>query len=314
MLTLPDVLTRTLQDALVCSYTSLTRDGRPITWPVVPYIGERGTLDVTTGLTYPDKAERARRDPRVALLYTGDPVIVLVQGRATVRDADLQANTDRYVRESLAKTPAGFAGLPWFLVKRLTWYFARIYVEVTPERLTWWPGGDLTRAPQTWVCPPGVAVPPSDPAPTGPRLPGRSTPPADWRPYARRAERLGRPEVSLLAGGLPVTVPAREFTATAGGYEVRLPAGVEAASGPVCLTFHQYGPGMRWQENVVMVGAATAAGDRLSVTVERALPDWSLPSDRRGRSFLEHGSQLRRRLKAEAGRRSQPVPEVRRPA
>ncbi|MFF4619481.1 hypothetical protein [Nonomuraea jabiensis] len=312
-LTLPAT---TFRSSVVCAYTSLTRDGRPITWPVTPYTGPRGTIDVSTGLTYPDKAERARRDPRVALLFEGDPV-VLVQGRATVRDADLQANTDRYVRESRAKIPHAFAGLPWFLVKRMSWYFARIYIEVTPERITWWPGGDLTRDPLTWTCPPGTTAPASDPAPSGPRLPGRSAPPADWRPYARRARDLGRPIVSTVADGRPVTVPARAFSRTTTGYELHLPAGVSAAPGPVCLTFHRHDPGLRWQENVVLLGTATAAGgDRLTVAIERALPDWSLPEDRRlrTRSFLGHGKQLRRRLRAEAGRRAQRVPEVRRRA
>ncbi|NUW43092.1 hemerythrin [Nonomuraea rhodomycinica] len=297
----------------VCAYTSLTRDGRPVTWPVTPYTGPRGTIDVSTGLTYPGKAERARRDPRVALLFEGDPV-VLVQGRATVRDADLQANTDRYVRDSRAKVPDAFAGLPWFLLKRLTWYFARIYVEVTPERVTWWHGGDLTRAPLTWTCPPGTEAPASDPPPSGPPLPGRCAPPADWRPHARRARDLGRPIVSTVTGGLPVTVPARAFSATATGYELDLPAGVAAVPGPVCLTFHRHDPGMRWQENVVLLGTATVRGDdRLGVAIDRALPDWSLPEDRRlrTRSFLGHGRLLRRRVRAEAARRAQPVPKVR---
>ncbi|WP_218671242.1 pyridoxamine 5'-phosphate oxidase family protein [Microbispora sp. GKU 823] len=166
--------------AVVCEYASLTRDGRPVTWPVTPYVGAGGTLDVTTGLTYPDKAERARRDPRVALLYSSAegsgldrPPVVLVQGRAAVRDADLQANTDRYVRDSLAKTGSGFAGMPWFLTKRLGWYFARIYVEVTPERIVWWPEGDLSGTPEVWTRPGEAAAPVSDPAPNGPRLPSR---------------------------------------------------------------------------------------------------------------------------------------------
>lgn len=311
-LTLPTIA---FDSAVVCAYTSLTRDERPITWPVTPYAGAGGTIAVSTGLTYPGKAERARRDPRVALLAEGDAV-VLVQGRATVRDADLQANTDRYVRDSQTKIPDAFAGMPWFLVKRLTWYFARIYVEVTPERITWWPDGDLAHDPLTWTCPPGTTAPASDPAPSGPRPPGRSEPPADWRPYARRARDLGRPIVSMLVDGLPLTVPARAFSPTPTGYELDLPAGVPAVPGPVCLTFHRHDPGLRWQENVVLLGTATPRdGTRLTVTVDRALPDWSLPEDRRlrTRSFLDHGKDLKRRLKTEAARRSQPVPRVRRP-
>ncbi|MCC5581056.1 pyridoxamine 5'-phosphate oxidase family protein [Microtetraspora sp. AC03309] len=307
--------------AMVCEYASLTRDGRPVTWPVTPYVGAGGTLDVSTGLTYPDKAERARRDPRVALLYSSAEgteldraPIVLVQGRATVRDADLQANTDRYVRESLAKTGAGFAGMPWFLVKRLGWYFARIWVEVTPERIVWWPEGDLSRTPEVWTGPGDVAVPASDPAPTG-RLPSRLAPPADWRPFADRAARLGEPVVTMVADGMPLAVRTRSAVRTEAGFDLRLPAGVQAAEGPVCLTFHRHGPAMEWQENVVLVGTATGEGDRLSVRVERALNDWSLSGNRRerNRSFLGQGRMLRKRLKAEAARRGQPVPRVRRP-
>lgn len=87
-----------LQRAMVCHYASLTRDARPISWPV-PYLSDDGTtVDVSTGLSYPAQAERARRDSRVALLFIdpvgsglSDPPIVLVHGLDSVRDADLQA-------------------------------------------------------------------------------------------------------------------------------------------------------------------------------------------------------------------------------
>jgi hypothetical protein len=46
--------------ALTCHYASLTRDERPITWPVTPYVNDdRRSVDVSTGLAYPAKAERA---------------------------------------------------------------------------------------------------------------------------------------------------------------------------------------------------------------------------------------------------------------
>ncbi|RCG25879.1 hemerythrin [Sphaerisporangium album] len=320
--TWPSETARLFERSLVCEYASLTRDGRPVTWPLTPYVGANGTLDVSTGLTYPDKAERARRDPRVALLYsdpTGSgldrPPVVLVQGRAAVRDADLQANTDRYVRESLAKTPAGFSGTPWFLMKRLGWYFARIWVEVTPERILWWPEGDLSRTPEAWTCADDLVAPPSDPAPAGPRLPSRSVPPADWQPFADRAAGLGEPVLTMVSDGRPLAVRTRSCTRTAGGFDLRLPAGVEAGEGPVCLTFHRHGPVMEWQENVVLMGTAVGEGDRSRVEVDRALNDWSLAGRRRERrrSFLRQGRELGKRLRAEAGRRGQPVPVVRRP-
>lgn len=311
--TWPAELTEVFDRALVCHYASLTRDGRPVTWPVTPYAGPGGTLDVSTGLAYPDKAERARRDPRVALLCSAADQVVLVQGRASVRDADLQANTDRYVRESFIKAGAGFRGLPWFLVKRLSWYFARIWVQVAPERIMWWPGGDLSRAPQLWVGPANFTIPASDPAPTR-RSGVRSMPPTDWRAFAERAVRLGDPIITMVVDGLPVVVPARSAMRTEQGYELLLPAGIRPADGPVCLTFHRHGPALEWQENVVLVGAASAAGDRVSVQVERALTDWSLAGTRRERrrSFLGRGKVLRKRLADEAARRGQPVPRVRR--
>ncbi|KHK98673.1 hemerythrin [Microbacterium mangrovi] len=315
--TMPAWVGEIFDRALVCEYASLTRDGRPVTWPVTPYLGADGTIDVSTGLTYPDKAERARRDPRVALLCAGagdEAPVVLVRGRATVRDADLQSNTDRYVRASMQKTGAGFRGMPWFLVKRLGWYFARIWVEVTPEQVWWWPDGDLARAPEVWMPDVPPLAPDSDPRPAGRRLPSRSVPPAEWQPFADRAERLGAPTITGVADGMPLALRAREVVRTPDGFDLTLPAGIPLPDGPVCLTFHRHGPEMEWQENVVLVGTATAFGDRVSVRVDRALNDWSLagtPRDR-SRSFLGQGRMLKRRLVAEAARRGQPVPLVRR--
>src|ERR1700722_10309598 len=102
----PSGLLEVWEGSVTAEYGSLTRTGSPVTVPTTPYVGVDGrTLDVSTGLTYPTKAERARRDPRVCLLFA-DPLgsgmegaaVVLVQGLATVRDGDLQANMDRYVR------------------------------------------------------------------------------------------------------------------------------------------------------------------------------------------------------------------------
>jgi hypothetical protein len=75
--------------AVTAQYTSLTQGGAPIVVPTTPFVeGGAGSLDVSTGLAFPAKAERARRNPKVCLLYA-DPVgsglahppVVLVQGR-----------------------------------------------------------------------------------------------------------------------------------------------------------------------------------------------------------------------------------------
>ena len=314
----PVELDQVFERALTCEYASLTRDLRPITWAVTPYRGER-SLDVSTGLSYPDKAERARRNPRVALLFS-DPAgsdsattpVVLVQGRASVRDADLQANTDRYLRESLAKT-SGMDGTPWFLMRRMSWYFSRIWIEVMPEAMLWWPGGDLGNTPLRWDAG-SATVAASDPAPAGKRRPGRLRPPADWRPFADRAEHLGAPVLTTVTDGRPLPLRTRQARRTDHGFRVDLPTGVKATDGPACLTFHRAGPGLTWQENVVLVGRVRVDGTTAEVTVERALNDWSLAGStwQRMRAFTSPGRTLRGRLAEEAARRGQPVPTVRR--
>src|SRR5947209_5903859 len=94
--------------------TTIDRAGQPITWPVTPYYSPSAPcIDVTTGLGYPKKARDAEANPFVSLLFSdptgsglSNPPMVLVQGSAEVDDRDLDANRERYVRESLQKLPA----------------------------------------------------------------------------------------------------------------------------------------------------------------------------------------------------------------
>src|SRR5205807_7434746 len=91
-------------------------------------------------------ANDARANPMVALLFSdptgsglSSPPMVLVQGSAQVDDADLEANRERYARESIAKLP-GTAKLhpPEPLKRFLAWYYTRIYIHVRPERVYVW--------------------------------------------------------------------------------------------------------------------------------------------------------------------------------
>ena len=53
--------------------TTIDQHGQPITWPVTPYYSPGAPcIDVTTGLGYPKKANDARANPLVALLFS-DP-------------------------------------------------------------------------------------------------------------------------------------------------------------------------------------------------------------------------------------------------
>ena len=149
---LPQDVQQTFERFVTTEYTTVGADGQPITWPVTPYYRAGGQeIDITTGIGYPKKANDARHNPRVSLLFsdpTGSgmerPPAVLVQGTAKVDTADLAANRDRYYRESQEKLPAVKQMLPPKFIQGLfDWYFTRIYVHVRPERVYVWPGGRL---------------------------------------------------------------------------------------------------------------------------------------------------------------------------
>jgi len=139
--------------------TTIDRHGQPVTWPVTPYYAPgEPCIDVTTGLGYPKKANDARANPLVSLLFS-DPTgsglsgapMVLVQGSAGVDDRDLDANRERYARESVEKLP-GVAKLipPAAVRRRFGWYFTRIYLHIRPERVYVWPRGSLATDPDLY--------------------------------------------------------------------------------------------------------------------------------------------------------------------
>lgn len=322
----PSELLAVFEHAVTVEYASLTRHGTPVTVPTTPYPGTTGeTIDVSTGLTYPAKAERARRDPRVALLFADpvgsgleDPPVVLVQGLATVRDADLQANTDRYVQASMAKLPDATKAAPRRALRRMAWYYARIWIEVTPLHLRWWPSRALDEPAEEWNALEGTAAPLSDPAPPGAQPAPWIAPPSTWRAVVRHGlRRLPLHDLTVVGpNGFPLCLPVAASEPVYEGLLLRLgPGAPPLEPGPACLTMHAHAERFTGQENRTLVGSITPKDGAVRFRVERALADWSLPGNtvRMGMGFLAKGRVLRRRLASEAARRSQPVPEVRLP-
>jgi hypothetical protein len=324
MSTWPSDATDFFERAITVEYASLTKAGVPIMIPVTPYVSSDGTtLDVSTGLTYPTKAERARRNAKVTLLYADGigsgldtPPVVMVQGLASVRSADLQANTDRYVKASMAKLPAGTRGTPKAVLRRMVPYFARIWVEVTPVRMLLWDSRELDRAPREWRAPAGTAAPPSDPAPAGkqpaPWLPA----PADWRGEADRCVRdLDLADISWAgADGWPVSVPAGDVLRSDSGFRFTLgPFAPGSPVGPATLTFHTHTPAFTTQENRTFIGSVHPAGDGYQFEVQRLLADVSLAGNKLTRTmgFLSKIRVLGTRFDAESARFGQPPPVVR---
>jgi hypothetical protein len=128
----PRLLSAQFRAASITEFAYLTPRGEPLCWPVTPYwYPERGILGISTGLGYPKKAYYAQRHPRVAALFGS----TLLQGDAVVLDDDLQANTDRYVREMRAKFLSARFGLNPLSVRLLDFYLPRLWIEITPVHL-----------------------------------------------------------------------------------------------------------------------------------------------------------------------------------
>jgi len=322
----PDEVLEVFRRSVTAEYASLTRTGAPVTIPTTPYVGDDGrTLDISTGLTYPAKAERARREPRVCLLFADpvgsrlvDPPVVLVQGLATVRDADLQANTDRYVRLSQQKLPEATKRAPAFALRSMSWYFVRIWVEVTPLHMRWWSSRALEDPPSEWNAPEGTAAPLSDPAPSGSQPGAWADPPPAWHVVAEdAARRLSLHDLTVTdANGFPLCLPALRSELVADGFRLWLgPGAPTMRPGPACLTMHAHPEVFTGQENRTFVGeldAVGAPGEALHFRVTRALADWSIAGStpRAMLGFLAKRRRLAPRLAAEAKRRFQPVPTV----
>jgi hypothetical protein len=319
----PDEVQALFERAITVEYASLTKSGVPIMVPVTPYVSaDSTTLDVTTGLAYPAKADRARRNPKVTLLFAdgvgsglSKPPVVMVQGLASVRSADLQANTDRYVAASLTKLPAAYRGSPKVLLRRLAPYFARLWIEVTPIRMLLWESRSLDQAATEWLADSGITAPPSDPAPTG-RPPGAwLPPPRDWREQADHwVQDLELADIAWVGrDGWPVSVPTLAIERTDSGFGIELGAfAPDAPSGPSTLTLHTHSPNFSTQENHTFVGTLTQSGSGLNFEADRVLADVSLRGNkiRRTMDFLSKVRLLGTRLDEEAARYGQTAPTI----
>lgn len=310
---LPDDIQRVFERFITTEYVTIDA-GQPIAWPVTPYVDPSGTcLDVTTGLGYPKKARDAESNPHVALLFSNPngsgldgPPAVLVQGTARVDDADLDANRERYERESAAKLPATKAMMPPKPARRFfLWYFARIYVHVRPERVFAWPAGDVTTEPELYLADqaevrsghseaPGVA----HHAPSG----GSTA----WDP------RLDTTTEAVIAVESPdgwpfaARVPIRADRAAGVVRLLSEPIGAPLQPGLACLTVHDHAPDFSWQTNFQARGDLAEDADGWVFTPHKLVGGFEMPPG----SFLERmklnwakSQRFRRVAKREMARR-----------
>lgn len=304
---LPERVRKFIESGVVAEFATVSAAGVPIDTPTYYFPSDDlATIDVATGLPNPAKAERARRDPKVGLLMEGaaDEPVVAIMARAAVRDADLAANTVRYLAET------GFKGIShgvtWEQARGAVTYWSRIIIENTPERIYWWENqAALDGPPQVWSAPADAHFPASDPAPSGKMQPS-AWPVRPWQHVAADAlARVPAAHLSVLdEHGYPAPMRARSIELVEEGFRLVMPRGLPwACEGQASVTFAGF---------FTFIGEAHPKDGAVLVRVERSLPEH--PSTKDTKEVLQPSEDTRRkamaRLEYEAERRGQPVPPV----
>ena len=273
-------------------YTTIDAAGQPITWPVTPYYAPGGPcIEVTTGLGYPKKANDARANPLVALLFsepTGSglttPPMVLVQGSAMIDDADLEANRRRYERESIEKLPeTAKLQPPAAIRKRMAWYYTRLYIRVRPERVYVWPGGELSAEPEMFDA--HMEEVRSGHSEEPDRF--RSSPAGGATTWDQRIHELGTHYPTAVLSfvcpdGFPfaVRVPiAVDETARCIRIGDEL-SGAPVEPGLACLTAHVHGEKFTWQSNFQVRGDLVMTEQGWALIPHKLVGGFELPKSR----------------------------------
>ncbi len=155
---LPPEVGAVFDEFRTCEFSTLARDGAPITWPTATlWQPEEDRFVITTSIGLVQKALNARRNPKVSLLFSDptasgleNPPAVLVQGDAEVTDGikTSPAGFEEYWRSLFERQPAGTVyGANPLTRYLMDWYYMRLYIFVRPRRIVWRPGDDSGREP-----------------------------------------------------------------------------------------------------------------------------------------------------------------------
>jgi hypothetical protein len=273
--TLPEDVQQVFDRFITTEFTTVDGRGQPITWPLTPYYRPGDPcIDVTTGLGYPKKANDARANPKVAMLFSDPtgcgierPPQVLVQGTADVDDRDLDANRERYKREIAEKLPATQEQMPpRFFERFIAWYLTRIYIHVRPERVYVWHMEEVRSG--------------HDEEPDEPHA-GTGGGAVAWD---ERMEELGdkypHATVSLVAPDgfpfsvrLPITVDRAARCLRLGG----APVGVPWQPGLACVTAHDHDPTFTYQRNFQVRGDLVEEDGAWAVIPRKLVGGFELP-------------------------------------
>lgn len=307
---LPPEVLKVIDNAIFTEFATMTNQGVPLDTPLFCFRSADGrSIDVTTGLAYPVKAERARRNPKVGLLIEGGPgqPVVSIAALAAVRDADLQANVDRYLSEVIAYLDTFACGNPWSVARQSIWYWTRILIFNTPRRILWWPDASATdQTPQRWDAPAYFNYPPSDPAPAGPAKNKASWPVKEWSARAKEVLDQGMSgHITLVDDeGFPLPFRTRGATLDAEGFILDVPAGAPwKIQGKASLCF---------DGRATFIGDVEPTASGVHFKVERMMPDLPLVQDSNEiwNPRPETREQLMARLEEGVARRGQAMPSV----
>ncbi len=156
---LPAEVEAVFREFRTCEFSTLAKNGTPITWPTLPFWDPaNGRFVITTSVGLPQKAFNVRRNPRVGLLFSNPtasgltrPPAVLVQGDATAPDEVTTsiAGFEEGLEMVFRRQPSGGLYSSNFLTRYLfDWYYMRLMIYVTPRRLRWWAEGDFSQTPR----------------------------------------------------------------------------------------------------------------------------------------------------------------------
>jgi hypothetical protein len=305
---LPGGVVNLIRQSVVAEYATVSSAGVPIDTPTYSFPSDNlESVDLATGIAYPSKAERARKNPKVGLLFEGaaDEPVVSIAGHAAVLDGDLQENVDRYLAEVGSYELPG--GGVWSVAQKAVWYWTRIIVTVVPLTVRWWESpAAMDAKPSVWNAPAGIRLRPSDPAPPGSISKAPDWPLLPWLEVAERA--LARAASGHLSvcdrHGYPLPIRVQSWTLADDGFDLSVPKESPwDPCGRATLTFS----GVE-----TFIGTLAADGTRLRLRVERALPIFPLIVDPT-QVFTPSQStkeNLMRRLTEETSRRGQPVPSI----
>ena len=312
---LPENVVRLIECSVIAEFATVSKAGVPIDTPTYVFPSDDlSTLDVCTGLSYPAKAERARRNPKVGMLIEGGPdePVISVRGHAAVRDTDMVGNAIRYLEEiSEIGVEAVSFGLSWEAARKAVWYWCRIHIEVTPEQIIWWDSpAEMDNPPQIWRAPTDQAYPESDPPPSGKGSPASRWQQRPWQSLAQEARSRAmsrdiQPYLTICDNdGYPLPIRVRHHDLTEERFNLTLPGWVPwALTGKATLTY---------QGVETFVGRVRRQGESVLFDVERALPQ--LPTVQDPAETLQPSEEVKEkllsRLERELARRGQSVPTI----